>query len=95
MKWFSYLMPLIFFFSFNSYSSGVNLYYFVSGLLSILMMWYLRATTDDSKLLATLEERKKARKANPKKAMTMMERMQAMAEQQRAMQEQQRKNRQK
>lgn len=91
MKWFSYLMPLIFFFSFNSYSSGLNLYYFVSGLLSILMMWYLRATTDDAKLLATLEERRKARKANPKKTMTMMERMQAMAEQQRAMQEERKK----
>lgn len=92
MKWFSYLMPLIFFFSFNSYSSGLNLYYFVSGLLSILMMWYLRATTDDNKLLATLEERKKARKSNPKKTMTMMERMQAMAEQQRRMKEEQRRN---
>lgn len=90
MKWFSYLMPLIFFFSFNSYSSGLNLYYFVSGLLSILMMWYLRATTNDAKLLAALEQRKKERKSNPKKNMTMMERMQAMAEQQRAMQEQQR-----
>ncbi len=92
MKWFSYLMPLIFFFSFNSYSSGLNLYYFVSGLLSILMMWYLRATTDDNKLLATLEERKKARKSNPKKTMSMMERMQAMAEQQRRMKEEQRRN---
>ena len=95
MKWFSYLMPLIFFFSFNSYSSGLNLYYFVSGLISILMMWYLRATTDDAKLLAYLEERKKARKANPKKTMSMMERLQAMAEQQRALQEQQKKNKQK
>ncbi len=95
MKWFSYLMPLIFFFSFNSYSSGLNLYYFVSGLLSILMMWYLRATTDDAKLLAYLEERKKARKANPKKTMSMMERLQAMAEQQRALQEQQKRNKQK
>ena len=92
MKWFSYLMPLIFFFSFNSYSSGLILYYFVSGLLSILMMWYLRATTDDTKLLATLEERKKSRKSNPKKTMSMMERMQAMAEQQRRMKEEQRRN---
>ena len=91
MKWFSYLMPLIFFFSFNSYSSGLNLYYFVSGLLSILMMWYLRATTDDNKLMATLEERKKHRKSNPKKTMSMMERMQAMAEQQKAMREEQMK----
>ena len=91
MKWFSYLMPLIFFFSFNSYSSGLNLYYFVSGLISILMMWYLRATTDDSKLLAELEARKKERKNNPQKRGSLMERMQAMAEQQKALQEQRRK----
>ncbi len=90
MKWFSYMMPLIFFFSFNSYSSGLNLYYFVSGLITILMMWYLRASTNDDKLLAALEKRKKERKSNPRKGMTMMERMQAMAEQQRALQEQQR-----
>ncbi len=92
MKWFSYLMPLIFFFSFNSYSSGLNLYYFVSGLISILMMWYLRATTDDAKLLAELEARKKERKNNPqKRGGSLMERMQAMAEQQKALQEQQRR----
>lgn len=91
MKWFSYLMPLIFFFSFNSYSSGLNLYYFVSGLISILMMWYLRATTDDNKLLAELEARKKERKNNPQKRGSLMERMQAMAEQQKALQEQRRK----
>ena len=85
MKWMSYLMPLIFFFSFNSYSSGLNLYYFVSGLITILMMWYMRATTDDDKLLASLEARRKARKSNPKKTMSMFERMQAMAEQQKAL----------
>ena len=87
MKWMSYLMPLIFFFSFNSYSSGLNLYYFVSGLITILMMWYMRASTDDDKLLAQLEARRKARKSNPKKTMSMMERFQAMAEQQRSLQE--------
>mgnify|MGYP002852229924 CR=1 FL=1 len=94
MKWFSYLMPLIFFFSFNSYSSGLNLYYFVSGLISILMMWYLRASTDDAKLLKELEAKKKERKNNPqKRGGSLMERMQAMAEQQRALQEQQKRGR--
>lgn len=82
MKWFSYLMPLIFFFSFNSYSSGLNYYYFVSGLISILMMWYLRKTTDDSKLLKKLEARYERRKSQPRKTSSMMERMQRMAQQQ-------------
>ncbi len=82
MRWMSYLMPVIFFFSFNSYSSGLNYYYFISGLLTILMMWYLRRTTDDDKLLQKLEARLKERKANPKKQSSMMERMQKMAAQQ-------------
>ena len=84
MKWMSYLMPIIFFFSFNSYSSGLNYYYFISGLLTILMMWYLRRSTDDAKLLAKLEARHKERKANPRKSgsTSMMSRLQKMAEQQ-------------
>lgn len=89
MRWFSYAMPFIFFFSFNDYAAGLNFYYFISGLISILMMWYLRKTTDDTKLLEKLEARYKERKANPKKTSSLMERMQAMAEQQREIQRQQ------
>lgn len=85
MKWMMYLMPLIFFFSFNSYSSGLNYYYFVSSLTSVILMWYLRKSTDDNKLLAALEERHKARKqktATGKRPSSMMERLQAMQEKQ-------------
>lgn len=84
MKWMSYLMPVIFFFSLNSYSSGLLYYYFISGLMTILMMWFLRRTTDDAKLLAKLEARHKERKANPRKSgsNSMMSRLQKMAEQQ-------------
>ncbi len=85
MKWMTYLMPIIFFFSFNSYSAGLNWYYFISGLVSILMMWFLRKTTDDTKLLEKLEKRHAERKANAgekKKASSIMERLQAMQERQ-------------
>ncbi len=85
MKWMTYLMPIIFFFSFNSYSSGLNWYYFVSGLVSILMMWYLRKTTNDDELLAKLEKRHAERKANvgdKKKTSSIMGRLQAMQEKQ-------------
>ena len=85
MKWMTYLMPLIFFFSFNSYSSGLNYYYFISTLSSVLLMWWLRKTTDDAKLLAKLEERHKQRKADAgkkKKTSSLMERLQAMQEKQ-------------
>lgn len=85
MQWMQYLMPVVFFFSFNDYSSGLNYYYFVSGLISILMMWFLRKTTDDKKLLEQLERRYKERKANNsgvQKTSSMMGRLQAMAEKQ-------------
>jgi len=85
MKWMTYLMPLIFFFSFNSYSAGLNWYYFISGLISILMMWFLRKTTNDDELLRKLELRHAERKANAgdkKKTSSIMERLQAMQEKQ-------------
>ena len=85
MKWMTYLMPVIFFFSFNSYSAGLNWYYFISGLISILMMWFLRKTTNDDELLRKLEARHAERKANAgdkKKASSIMERLQAMQEKQ-------------
>lgn len=85
MKWMTYLMPLIFFFSFNSYSAGLNWYYFISGLVSIIMMWVLRKTTDDAELLSKLERRHAERKASAgdkKKTSSIMERLQAMQEKQ-------------
>ena len=85
MKWMTYIMPIVFFFSFNNYSSGLNYYYFLSSLTSALMMWWLRKTTDDSKLLAKLEERHKLRQqqaASGKRPSSMMSRLQAMQEKQ-------------
>lgn len=82
MKWMTYLMPIIFFFSFNGYSSGLNYYYFISSIIGVAMMWYLRKTTDDAKLLEKLEARYRERKQNPKKSSSMMEKFQAMQEKQ-------------
>lgn len=85
MKWMTYLMPIIFFFSFNGYSSGLNFYYFISTLISVIMMYALRATTNDAALLAQLEERYRIRKAEAgtkKRPNSMMERLQAMQEKQ-------------
>ena len=85
MKWMMYLMPIIFFFSFNSYSAGLNWYYFISSIIGVLMLWYLRKTTDGADLLAKLERRHAERKANvneKKKTSSLMERLQAMQEKQ-------------
>ena len=69
MQWMMYLMPVMFFFMFNDYSSGLNFYYFISLFFSAAIMWTLRKTTNDAKLLAILEARYKENKTNPQKKM--------------------------
>ena len=81
MQWMMYLMPLMFFFMFNDYSSGLNFYYFISLFFSAVIMWTLRKTTDDDKLLAQLEARYKENKANPKKQSGLAARLEAMQKQ--------------
>ena len=80
MQWMMFLMPVMFFFMFNDYSSGLNFYYFISLFFSAAIMWTLRKTTDDAKLLAILEKRYQENKSNPKKASGLMARMQALQE---------------
>ena len=87
MQWMMFLMPLMFFFMFNDYSAGLNFYYFISLFFSAAIMWTLRKTTNDEKLLAILEKRYKENKNNPKKASGLMARMQALQELQRQQQE--------
>ncbi len=86
MQWMMYLMPLMFFFIFNDYSSGLNFYYFVSLFFSAAIMWTLRKTTDDAKLLAKLEANYKENKNNPKKQGGLAARLEAMQKQQAEMQ---------
>lgn len=78
MQWMMYLMPVMFFFMFNDYSAGLNFYYFVSLFFSAAIMWTLRKTTDDKKLLAKLEARYKENKANPKKQSGLAARLATM-----------------
>lgn len=90
MQYMMFLMPVMFFFMFNTYSAGLNYYYFISLLLSALTMWYLRATTDDAKLLAKLEANYAANKNNPnKKPSGLAARLQALQEQQERLQKMQ------
>ncbi len=91
MRWMMYLMPLMFFFMFNTYSSGLNYYYFLSGFTSILIMWFLRKTTDDKKLLAQLEAYKAKNANNPKKQSGMAARLEALQKMAEEQQRQQKK----
>jgi membrane protein insertase, YidC/Oxa1 family, C-terminal domain len=81
MQWMMYLMPVMFFFMFNDYSSGLNFYYFISLFFSAAIMWTLRKTTNDEKLLAILEARYRENKNNPKKQSGLAARLEAMQKQ--------------
>lgn len=72
---------------FNDYSAGLNFYYFVSLFFSAAIMWALRKTTNDEKLLTILEKRYQENKANPKKQSGLAARLQAIQEMQQKQQE--------
>ncbi len=97
MQWMMFLMPLMFFFIFNDYSAGLNFYYFTTLILSSVIMFVLRRTTDDAKLLRILEERYKENAKNPQKMSGLAARMQALQQMQQQqmqqMQQQKRDNR--
>ena len=60
-----YLMPLMMLFFFNNYASGLSLYYFVSNLLTIILMLVIKNfVISEDKIFAQIEENKK----KPKKA---------------------------
>ncbi len=96
MKIMMYAMPIMFIFLLNDYSAGLNYYYFISGLISILIMLVLRKTTDDKALLAKLEARMEANKNKPRKVSGMaakLEALQKQLEEQQRLQQQQQQNR--
>ena len=89
MKLMMYIMPVMFIFIFNGYSSGLNYYYFISGLIGILTMVILRKTTDEKKLLAMLEARKekKSQKNGGKPGGGLMAKLEALQKEQERLQQ--------
>ena len=59
MKYMMYLMPVMFLFMFNQYSSGLSFYFFISTLITIAQTYGIRVTVNDKKLLERLNENKK------------------------------------
>ena len=55
MQTMMYIMPIMFLFIFNSYSSGLSYYYFIATLITILQTWIIRKFVDDQKLLKQIE----------------------------------------
>ena len=89
MRWMMYLMPIMFFFIFNDYSSGLNFYYFVSTLMSVFIFIYLRKAVNEKELLKKMETYAESNKNNPKKQTNIMSRLEALQEQQRKLLEEQ------
>ena len=85
MRWMMYLMPVIFFFIFNNYSAGLNFYYFLSTLFSILTSVYLRRTIKEDELLKKMEAFAEQNKEKFAKRSSMMSRLEALQERQRKM----------
>lgn len=78
MRYMTYIMPVMFFFVFNNYSSGLCYYFVVSSIATILITWYLRLTTDDAKLLAKLKAYREQHKNDPKKVSNLAARLEAL-----------------
>lgn len=85
MKYIGYIMPLLFFFMLNSFPAGLNYYYFLGAVFTLLTQFIIRQSIDDDKILAKLEENKK----NPKekKKSSFQSRLEDMMRQQQAAQQ--------
>ncbi|MCG8858768.1 membrane protein insertase YidC [Tenacibaculum finnmarkense] len=60
MKYMIYFSPLMMLFFFNSYASGLSLYYFISNLLTIAIMLVIKNfVIDEAKIHAKIQENKK------------------------------------
>lgn len=87
MRWMMYIMPVVFFFMFNEYSAGLNYYYFLSTLFSIIIALFLRKRIKDEDLLKKMEAYAEKNKDSVAKQSNMMARLEALQEQQKKMME--------
>ena len=71
MKYMPYMMSIMMFFVLNSYPAGLNYYYFLSTLLTIIFTFGFKQLLNEDKLLAQMEANKK----KPKKKSSFMARM--------------------
>ncbi len=78
MKFLIYLSPVMMLFFFNNYASGLSLYYFVSNLLTILIMLAIKHwILDEKRIHAQIQENK----MKPKKESKFQAKMREMMEQ--------------
>jgi YidC/Oxa1 family membrane protein insertase len=93
MKLMMYFMPVMMFFFLNSYPAGLNYYYLISTLITILQTLAFRFFINEEQLLAKLEANKSKVKPAKKKS-GFMARLEEMQRQQQALLKEQQKKRQ-
>lgn len=59
MKTMMYLMPVMFLFIFNSYASGLSLYYFLSLVFTFVQMWIFKKLVNEEAIHAQIKARQK------------------------------------
>jgi YidC/Oxa1 family membrane protein insertase len=78
MKTMMYLMPVMFLFIFNSYASGLSLYYFLSLVFTFVQMWIFKKIVDEEAIHAQIKARQKV----PVKKSKFQEKLEEMAKKQ-------------
>lgn len=78
MKTMMYMMPVMFLFILNNYSSGLSYYYFLANLITIGQTYLIRSFVDEEKIRAQLQANKKK---PVKKQSSFQKRLEQMAKQ--------------
>jgi len=92
MKWMIYLSPVMLLVFFNSYASGLSLYYFISNLMTIVILVVIKKyVIDENRLKEIIEENKKKPKKQGRFAKKMADMMEK-AEEQKKLQAEAKKN---
>ena len=78
MKTMMYIMPLMFLFMFNSYASGLSLYYFLSLVFTFVQMWIFKLLVNEEEIHAKL----KAKQKMPVKKSKFAEKLEEITKQQ-------------
>ena len=82
IKSMGYIMPVIFMFVLNSYSSGLTYYYFLANIVTIGQQYLIRKTVDENKLHLKIQENKRKNEETPKKKGGFQRRLEDMMKQQ-------------
>jgi len=78
LKYMMYIMPVVFFFIMNSYSSGLSYYYLLANIITFLQQLYIKRGLDENKLYAQLQ----ANKTKPIKKSNFQKKLEEIAKRQ-------------